>query len=119
MAKKNGGTNMLTEYYCYCDKDTAFALQKLGYYPYMFYDDGMPAIHLWHAQKWLRDEKKIDVLIEIECKDVHLSSKHYSVFISYMGRFMRRFQYLSNEFDSYEEALSEGIKEAVKILKEK
>lgn len=73
---------------------------------------------LYEAQKWLREEKKIDVLIEIECKDVHLSSKHYSVFISYMGRFMRRFQYLSNEFDSYEEALSEGIKEVVKILKE-
>ena len=71
------------------------------------------------ASKFLREEKKIDVLIEIECKDVHLSSKHYSVFISYMGRFMRRFQYLSNEFDSYEEALFEGIKEAVKILKEK
>lgn len=41
----------------YCDKETAFALQELGYYPYMFYDDGTPAIHLWYAQEWLREEK--------------------------------------------------------------
>lgn len=130
----------------YCDYDTCVALREMGYdgycaaYYHLFDDEddarnsfeyaygfdfqnsnniyrvGAPL--LYQAQKWLREEKKIDVLIEIECKDVHLSSKHYSVFISYMGRFMRRFQYLSNEFDSYEEALSEGIKEAVKILKE-
>ena len=72
---------------------------------------------MWEAQKWLREEKKIDVLIEIECKDVHLSSKYYSIYISYMSRFRREFSYISKNFDSYEEALSEGIKEAVKILK--
>ena len=106
---------MLTEK-DYCDKDTAFALQKLGYNPYMFYDDGTPAIHLWYAQKWLREEKKIDILIELETKDIHLSSKYYSIHISYMSRFRREFSYMSQNFDSYEEALSEGVKEAVKIL---
>ena len=105
---------MLTEK-DYCDYDTYVALEELGYPEVMAFNK--PFL-LYEAQKWLREEKKIDVLIEIECKDVHLSSKHYSVFISYMGRFMRCFQCLSNEFDSYEEALSEGIKEAVKILKE-
>ena len=113
---------MLTEK-DYCDYETRNELIKLDY-PAHLYDNTevdkiLGAILLYEAQKWLREEKKIDVLIEIECKDVHLSSKHYSVFISYMGRFMRLFQYLSNEFDSYEEALSEGIKEAVKLLKEK
>ena len=102
----------------YCDKDTAFALQKLGYYPYLFYDDGTPAIHLWYAQKWLREEKKIDVMIQLDTKDIHLSSKYYSIYISYMSRFRREFSYISKNFDSYEEALAEGIKEAVKILKE-
>ena len=35
-----------------------------------------------------------------------------------MGRFRREFKYVLKNFDTYEEALSEGIKEAVKILKE-
>ena len=30
----------------------------------------------------------------------------------------REYQYLNENFNSYEEALSEGIKEAVKLLKE-
>ena len=105
----------------YCDYDTCVAFEELGFpirrIKVKGEEKNVP-ISLYEAQKWLREEKKIDVLIEIECKDVHLSSKHYSVFISYMGRFMRRFQYLSNEFDSYEEALLEGVKCAVKILKE-
>jgi hypothetical protein len=75
-------------------------------------------ILLYEAQKWLREEKDIDVLIKLECKDVYSSLKHYSVYLSYIGSFIRRFQYLLDEFNSYEEALSEGIKIAVKILKE-
>ena len=74
---------------------------------------------LYEAQKWLREEKDIDVLIKLECKDVYSSLKHYSVYLSYIGSFIRRFQYLLDEFNSYEEALFEGIKIAVKILKEK
>ena len=74
---------------------------------------------LWEAQKWLREEKKMDVLIELETKDIHLSSKYYSIYISYMSSFKREFSYISKNFDSYEDALSEGLREAVKILKEK
>ena len=69
--------------------------------------------------EWRRKEKKIDILIQLETKDIHLSSKYYSIYMSYMSRFRREFSYISKNFDSYEEALSEGIKEAVKILKEK
>ena len=114
MAKKNGGTNMLTEYYCYCDKDTAFALQKLGYYSYIFYDDGMPAIHLWHAQKWLREEK--DVLI-IVCSYTYSVVDKIHTWTCEIW-FGDNLEYEIHDFKSYEEALSEGIKEAVKILKE-
>ena len=106
---------MLTEK-DYCDKDTAFALQELGYNPYMFYDDGTPAIHLWYAQKWLRNTHNL-----------HISTKPYPCEDGLMWMYeIRRFTpYLvcviknKTGFREAEEALSEGIKEAVKILKEK
>ena len=112
----------------YCDYDTCIALRELGYnapqrlIPDYFgvfeepqYDE---RIHLYDAQKWLREEKNIDILIELETKDIHLSSKYYSIHISYMSRFRREFSYMSKNFDSYEEALFEGIKTAIKILKD-
>ena len=105
---------MLTEK-DYCDKDTAFALQKLGYNPYMFYDDGTPAIHLWYAQKWLREEKKIDVGATWDNDE-----DNWYVYIKKIGFPDWSGTSVSHScYSSYEEALSEGIKEAVKILKEK
>ena len=134
---------MLTEK-DYCDYETCVALKELGYNgttgecshfgafhmngKEIFYDrlynselkeDECLRVPLYLAQKWLREEKDIDVLIKLECKDVYSSLKHYSVYLSYIGSFIRRFQYLLDEFNSYEEALFEGIKIAVKILKEK
>ena len=102
---------MLTEK-DYCDKDTAFALQELGYYPYMFYEDGTPAIHLWYAQKWLREEKKLHITIFSQSQE------------SWQYRITKPHQRLEDglhgeDFSSFEEALSECIKAAVKILKEK
>ena len=102
----------------YCDYDTSVALYELGYDCQVIHLIA-EKITLYEAQKWLREEKDIDVLIKLECKDVYSSLKHYSVYLSYIGSFIRRFQYLLDEFNSYEEALSEGIKIAVKILKEK
>ena len=121
---------MLTEK-DYCDYETSRELKELGFVAGLGEDDCGHCLYdeAWHdqvdrpllyeAQKWLREEKKIDVLIELETKDIHLSSKYYSIYISYMSRFSREFSYISQNFDSYEEALSEGIKEAVKLLKEK
>ena len=103
---------MLTEK-DYCDYETCVALEELGYPEVMAFNK--PFL-LYEAQKWLREEKKIDVLVQLDTKDIHLSSKYYSIYISYMSRFRREFSYISKNFDSYEEALSEGIKEAVKIL---
>ena len=117
---------MLTEK-DYCDYETCVALKELGYPTKMTFVSEQATIEipinsgliqLYEAQKFLRDEKNIDVLIELETKDIHLSSKYYSIHISYMSRFRREFSYISKNFDSYEEALLEGIKTAIKILKE-
>ena len=100
---------MLTEK-DYCDKDTAFALQELGYYPYMFYDDGTPAIHLWYAQKFLREEYNFH--LEITYSPSCWTGKIYD---------LKEWDYIKGFtfFESFEETLHTLIKEAVKILKEK
>lgn len=104
---------MLTEK-DYCDKDTAFALQELGYNPYMFDDDGTPAIHLWYAQKFLREEKKLIVLVGFDfCP--FTSEIVYNWVIVVNGNTAKKSSYT---YDYFEEALSEGINEAIKILKE-
>ena len=136
---------MLTEK-DYCDYDTCVALKKLGYKEKTLayytsegifnwrrayiYDVAIPdlakssnsnkelrkhvldAVSLYEAQKWLREEK--DVFIEVihtnllgkDYFNVHLSNTDCA-FESIFGK------------SSYEEALSEGIKGAVKILKDK
>ena len=107
---------MLTEKYC--DYETCVALRELGYnapqrlIPDYFgvfeepqYDE---KIHLYDAQKWLREKKGVVVLVH------HLMTEEgdWEWEISYRYR-------SKGMYHSYEEALSEGIKEAVKILKEK
>lgn len=54
---------MLTEK-DYCDRDTAIALQKLGYNNKYCRDDGTPVITLYEAQKWLREEKLLHIVID-------------------------------------------------------
>lgn len=123
----------------YCDYETCVALKELGYvgssrYYYtqrdhkFHYDaynkfytvrtaDAMGyvlAIHLYEAQKWLREEKKIEVNASFDKED-----DGWIVFI-------QRLDYpdlcgtdiLSTVYNTYESALVEGIREAVKILKE-
>lgn len=105
---------MLTEK-DYCDKDTSFALQELGYNPYMFYDDGTPAIHLWDAQKWLREEKKIGVFVSG-------FKNGYTFWVNnllngdtlYQGFFDNQ---TCEKYKSYEEALSEGTRRLLNTLK--
>ena len=73
--------------------------------------------HFWivfparlHPMKWLREEKQIEIVVhsfdyvgEPYFADIHM---------------YREVRFACSYADSYEEALSEGIKEAVKILKE-
>lgn len=73
-------------------------------------------IHLYEAQKWLREEKDIIV-------DVRYGYPYYNVVLNSRIMGTRHIVKDKNkriaDFFHYEEALSEGIKEAVKILKEK
>ena len=99
----------------YCDKDTAFALQELGYNPYMFYNDGTPAIHLWYAQKFLREKKRI--IVEVFVDDDSDTPITYNIYRYGVCVCHHHGKYWSVK--EWSEALSEGIKEAVKILKKK
>ena len=125
---------MLTEK-DYCDYKTCVALRELGYnapqrlivdYFGVFeepqYDEN---IHLYDAQKWLRGEKGLFVNVELfgdYDRDADGKTLGTWVYYSYgilntkTADFIREYD-LCTEYQTYEEALSEGIKEAVKILK--
>jgi hypothetical protein len=107
---------MLTEK-DYCDNDTTVALEELGFPIRRIKVKGTEKnvpISLYEAQMFLREEKKIDAnafydnmdaawrfyVLEIDSPD--LSGTH-----AYNDTYM-----------SYEEALLEGFKESVKLLKE-
>ena len=92
--------------------------------------DRVAAPLLYQAQKWLREEKEVYVTVipeynefgpikgvKYRLEDAHWKDDEFGY---------ETIEWLDEErphtiitFDSYEEALSEGIKEAVKILKEK
>ena len=69
---------------------------------------------LYLAQKWLRKEKKLIVLVGFDFCPI-ISEIVYNWVIVVNGNTAKKSSYT---YDFYEEALSEGIKEAVKILKE-
>ena len=105
---------MLTEK-DYCDYETCVALEKVGFplHPYgnTEIDKSLRlTLLLYEAQKWLREEKNIIVYPEKNCFGWYYAI-HYNVGEVHQLKF-------SDEYDSYEDALLEGIKEAVKILKE-
>ena len=110
---------MLTEK-DYCDYDTCVALKELGYdapqrllidyfgvYNEPQYDE---RIHLYDAQKWLREERGM----LLQPTYLELSDE----WICVIRDKKKRMAYSSQQKASYEEALLEGIKEAIKILKE-
>ena len=75
---------------------------------------------LWEAQKWLREEKGIFVYIDVPWKTDDGLGWSYFCCNKPMTEEDKEVCFASGGFyDSYEEALSEGIKEAVKLLKEK
>ena len=101
---------MLTEK-DYCDYKLVLELKELGY----DYIRREGLIHLYDAQKWLREYKKIHISIQYVClkEDVFMYTlRHIGLKLREPGAL-----YNNNQYSSYEEALSEGIKEAVKILK--
>jgi hypothetical protein len=145
---------MLTEK-DYCDYETCIALKELGFIGQgrCYYDlDKEPnklrhfgiqvlttrsakalnfvlAIHLYEAQKWLREEKEVEVAIIPEYNEfAPVKGVQYRVWVSHWKD--NEFGYETIEivdeetripflYKTYTEALSEGVKCAVKILKEK
>lgn len=145
---------MLTEK-DYCDYDTCVALKELGFIGQgrCYYDlDKEPnklkhfgiqvlttrsaealnfvlAVHLYAAQKWLREEKRI--CVEVDCC---ASGYVWELCKAYQGDWFSGGTTIythycednynnallndCGKYNSYEDALSDGIKEAVKILKE-
>ena len=123
---------MLTEK-DYCDYDTCVALKELGIprrlIEYVIPED-RDRIHLWNAQKWLREEKRI--CVEVDCCAGgyvwELCKAHHKDWFSGGTTIYTHYcednaiNTLLNDcgkYDSYEEALLEGIKESINILKEK
>lgn len=105
----------------HCNEKLSEALKELGYPTKVTFVNHFGAIeipvnqgyiHLWDAQKWLREEKNIHIEIPIWLTDDGMWK--------YSFRLQTREFYdrAIGEWDTYEKALSEGIKEAVKILKE-
>ncbi len=112
-----GGVNMLTEK-DNCDYGTTVVLEELGFpleedYGGVYIKScGYKRPSLYEAQKFLREEKKLHITIYSQSQE------------SWQYRITKPHQKLEDglhgeDFSSYEEALLEGIKEAIKILKEK
>ena len=77
--------------------------------------DFIDAPTMWEAQKWLREEKKLVVLVGFDFCPI-TSEIVYNWVIVVNWNTAKKSSYT---YDCFEEALSEGIKVAVKILKEK
>jgi hypothetical protein len=102
----------------YCDYDTCVALKELGYptkitFVSEFGSIEIPinsgSIQLYEAQKWLREEKHIEIVVLSKGMigapyDAQVYGDDYVI-------------QEGIEYSSYEEALLGGIKEAVKLLK--
>ena len=124
----------------YCDYETCVALKEVGcrietewYIHQPSYERGscylcfgipretsvldecdyIPRLSLYEAQKWLREEKKLFIEITIGAFDQTYFWEIYGTETSNWRAGGH------SSFDTYEEALSEGVRRAVKILKEK
>jgi hypothetical protein len=116
---------MLTEK-DYCDYDTCVALKELGYNDvthYYFNKDGVrtPRIPLYEAQKFLREEKSIYVTVVCPLIMNEGLGWSYEVCDKPWNGYSDDdcLKASGGAYDSYEEALSEGLRTAIKILKEK
>lgn len=103
----------------YCDYELRLGLRDIGYpMSTCQINDGpiqMPKITLYEAQKWLREEKGMH--IEINLQFLPEEKRWYWGFtIIYFDN--PDLVTINGDYPSYEETLSEGIKAAVKILKE-
>ena len=109
----------------YCDLESTKALESLGMNVYTSFCgvEVLKHLSLYEAQKWLREEKGIHVLPELGLiyrNKNGLITHYYRVLIKNMNSgIIITLDNDRDDFESYEEALAEGVKEAVKILKKK
>ena len=109
---------MLTEK-DYCDLESTKALESLGMNVYTSFcgKDVLKHVLLYEAQKWLREEKKIHVEVHIAFNKYFYELFKTDEYDKHCG--IQKVLVLgTNGYESHEEALLEGIKEAIKILKE-
>ena len=108
---------MLTEK-DYCDYELRLGLRDIGYpMSTCQINDGpiqMPKITLYEAQKFLREEKNI--IVEVFVDDDSDTPITYNIYKD--GKCVCHHHGMYWSVKEWEIALSEGIKEAVKILKE-
>lgn len=98
----------------YTDTETTLELKKLGFPVWYIYHDlilNKAQILLSHAQKWLREAKNI--MIEVPISFMDNGVWKFSFRIQTPDFYDRAI----GEWDSYEDALLAGIKEAINILK--
>ena len=97
---------MLTEK-DYCDHETAWELCALGY-------PGTALVLLYSAQKWLREEKDIFIypVVDKFLDEEGNTMWNCQIYIPYV---LIKFTHPKNTF---EDALLDGIKEAIKFIKE-
>ena len=97
----------------YCDYETCVALEELGC-PI----NSLMRLHLYDAQKWLREEKSIYVTVGCPLIMNEGLGWSYEVCDKPWNGYSDDdcLKASGGAYDSHEEALSEGIKEAVKIL---
>ena len=118
----------MLNYKDYCNYDICHELMMMGLEPSVHYDS-CHSLLLYEAQKWLREEKRI--CVEIDCCAGgyvwELCKAHHKDWFSGGTTIYTHYcednaiNPLLNDcgkYDSYEEALLEGIKEAIKLLKE-
>ena len=109
----------------YCDYETCVALKELGCSLSSFEKwenkegklELVPHYLLYSAQKWLREEWGVHITIHYV---YHLNEHVFGTTLRFMGKTLRDSGalYDTAKYSSYEEALLEGIKEAINILKE-
>lgn len=104
----------------YCDYDTCMYLIDFGYFdpdPIDWYVDDydhIAKITLYEAQKWLREKEDVIIVVCPYTYDI-IDKTHTWTCEIWFGD---NLEYEIHDFKSYEEALSEGIREVIKILKE-
>ena len=129
----------------YCDYETSVALRELGFNSLVdwYFNENknivsslakyrntyIPRISLYEAQQWLREVKEVYVSVIPEYNEFRpVKGVKYRLEVAHWKDYdfgYETIEWLDEEephavccFDSYEEALLEGIKEAIKILKE-